>query len=127
MELGAIRLAGKKMDQEQFAILEKICDDFTDMVQKGYYNGALEADMKFHETLVEFAGNKKLLQVYRSLHIPLFHQKLGNSQMGTDDYDQTDAEHRQIVKALKEKNLKLAQQTLIQHFSRGEKVVLEMD
>ncbi|MGI8637324.1 MAG: GntR family transcriptional regulator [Segetibacter sp.] len=127
MELGAIRLACKKMDQEQFSVLEKICDDFTDMVKKGYYNGALEADMKFHETLVEFAGNNKLLQVYRSSHIPLFHQKLGNSQMGTDDYDQTDAEHRQIVKALKEKNLKQAQQTLIQHFSRGEKVILEMD
>ncbi len=127
MELGAIRLACKKMEQEQFTILEKICDDFSDMVQKGYYNGALEADMKFHETLVEFAGNNKLLQVYRSSHIPLFHQKLGNSQTGTDDYGQTDAEHRQIVKALKEKNLKLAQQTLIQHFSRGEKVILEMD
>jgi DNA-binding GntR family transcriptional regulator len=112
---------------EQFTILEKICDDFTDMVQKGYYNGALEADMKLHETLVEFAGNNKLLHLYRSSHIPLFHQKLGNSQMGTDDYDQTDAEHRQLVKALKEKNLKLAEQTLIQHFSRGEKVILEMD
>ncbi|GEO11883.1 GntR family transcriptional regulator [Segetibacter aerophilus] len=126
MELGAIRLAGKKMDTEQFAVLEKICDDFTDMVQKGYYNGALEADMKFHETLVEFAENKKLLQVYRSSHIPLFHQKLANSQMGTDDYDLTNAEHRQIVKALKDKNLKLAEQTLIQHFSRGEKVILEI-
>jgi DNA-binding GntR family transcriptional regulator len=127
LELGAVKLAMKKMDPEQFAILEKICDDFTDMIQKGYYNGALEADMKLHETLVEFAGNNKLLQVYRSSHIPLFHQKLANSQIGTEDYDQTDAEHRQIVKALKEKNLKLVQQTLIQHFSRGEKVILEMD
>ncbi len=127
LELGAVKLAMKKMDPEQFAILEKICDDFTDMIQKGYYNGALEADMKLHETLVEFAGNNKLLQVYRSSHIPLFHQKLGTSQIGIDDYDQTDAEHRQIVKALKAKNLKLAQQTLIQHFSRGEKVILEMD
>jgi DNA-binding GntR family transcriptional regulator len=83
--------------------------------------------MKLHETLVEFAGNDKLLQVYRSSHIPLFHQKLGNSQMGTDDYDQTDAEHRQIVKALKEKNLQSAEQTLIQHFLRGEAVVLEIE
>lgn len=127
MELGAIRLACKKMNPEQFEILENICDDFTDMVQKGYYNGALEADMKLHETLVEFAGNQKLLQVYRSSHIPLFHQKLANSQMGTDDYEQTDSEHRLIVKALKEKNLKLAEQTLVQHFSRGEKVILELD
>lgn len=126
MELGAIRLACIKMDSKQFAILEKICDDFTEMVQKRYYNGAVEADMRFHETLVEFSGNSKLLQVYQSSHIPLFHQKLGNSQMGTDDYGLTDAEHRQIVNALKEKDLKLAELTLIRHFARGEKVVLEI-
>lgn len=127
MELGAVRLAFKKMSREQFATLEKICDDFSLMVQKGYYNGALEADMKFHETLVEYSGNNKLLQVYRSSHIPLFHQKLGKSSRGLDDYEQTDSEHRQIVKALKDKNLKLAEQTLMKHFARGEAVVLDLD
>jgi DNA-binding GntR family transcriptional regulator len=30
------------------------------MVQKGYFNGALEADMKFHETIVEYSGNEKV-------------------------------------------------------------------
>lgn len=127
LELGAVRLAFKKMNKEQLANLEKICDDFTGMVQKGYFNGALEADMKFHETLVEYSGNTKLQQVYRSSHIPLFHQKLGKTQITVDDYEQTDAEHRQIVKALKEKKLSLAEQTLIKHFARGEAVVLEMD
>lgn len=127
LELGAVRLAFKKMKKEQFASLEKICDDFTNMVKKGYFNGALEADMKFHEILIEYAGNKKLQQVYRSSHIPLFHQKLGKTQITTDDYEQTDAEHRQIVRALKEKKLHLAEQTLIKHFARGEAVVLEID
>ena len=127
LELGAVRLAFKKMNKEQFVNLEKICDDFTGMVQKGYFNGALEADMKFHETLVEYSGNTKLQQVYRSSHIPLFHQKLGKTQTTMNDYEQTDAEHRQIVKALKEKKLPLAEQTLVKHFARGEAVVLEMD
>ena len=127
MELGAVRLAFKKMNKEQFNALEKLCDDFSLMVQKGYYNGALEVDMKFHETLIEYSGNSKLLQVYRSSHIPLFHQKLGKSNIGMDDYEQTDSEHRQIVKALKERNLKLAEQTLMKHFARGEAVVLDLD
>ena len=127
LELGAVRLAFKKMNKEQLTNLEKICDDFTGMVQKGYFNGALEADMKFHETLVEYSGNTKLQQVYRSSHIPLFHQKLGKTQTTMNDYEQTDAEHRQIVKALKEKKLPLAEQTLVKHFARGEAVVLEMD
>jgi len=127
LELGAVRLAFKRLGKAQFDTLEKICDDFTTMVKKQYFNGALEADMKFHETLVEYSGNEKLLQVYRSSHIPLFHQKLGKVQIGIDDYDQTDTEHRQIVKALKSKNLNLAEETLIKHFARGEAVVLDLD
>ena len=127
LEIGAMHLAFKKMGKEQLDNLANICDDFTLMVQKGYFNGALEADMKFHETLVEYSENSKLLQVYRSSHIPLFHQKLGKIQSGMDDYEQTDAEHRQIVNALLARNLPLAEQTLIKHFARGEAVVLEQD
>ena len=127
LEIGAIRIACTKMSEEQFATLEKICDDFADMVHKGYFNGALEADMKFHETLVEYSGNTKLLRVYKSSHIPLFHQKLGISTIGHGYYDQTDAEHRQIVKALREGNLDLAEKTMITHFNRHENLTFDMD
>jgi len=127
LELGALRLAYRKMDKSRIEKLEKICDDFTNMVKSGYFNGALEADIKFHETLVEFSGNEKLMKVYRSSHIPLFHQKLGESQTGIDDYEQTDTEHRQIVKALKEKKLSAAEQVMSKHFARGEAAVLELD
>jgi DNA-binding GntR family transcriptional regulator len=126
LELGAMKLAYNKMNAEQFERLEKICDDYLTMVKKGYFNGALEADMKFHETLVEYSGNNKLLQVYRSSHIPLFHQKIGKSQIGIEDHEQTDAEHRQIIKALKQKNLDLAKETMVKQFARGEAVVLDL-
>ena len=32
------------------------------MVKSGYFNGALEADIKFHETLMEISGNEKLMR-----------------------------------------------------------------
>jgi DNA-binding GntR family transcriptional regulator len=126
LELGAMRLAYRKMGKEQFANLEKICDDFSQMVRKGYLNGALEADIKFHETLVEYAGNQKLMNMYRASHIPLFHQKLGESLNGVDDYGLTDREHRLIVKSLKEKKLAQAEQALCKHFARGEALVLDV-
>lgn len=127
LELGALRLAYRKMDKQKIERLEKICDDFTTMIKSGYFNGALEADIKFHETLVEMAGNEKLLRVYRSSHIPLFHQKLGKSQTDLNDYEQTDLEHRQIVKALKDKKLAIAEQVMSKHFARGEAAVLDLD
>jgi DNA-binding GntR family transcriptional regulator len=125
LELGAIRLGYKKISKEQITKLEKICEDFTAMAKQGYFSGACEADIKFHETIMECSGNQKLIESYQSSHIPLFHLKLGRSMLFLDDYDLTDKEHRQIVKALKSKNLKSAEEAMIKHFARGEAAILE--
>jgi DNA-binding GntR family transcriptional regulator len=43
-----------------------------------------------------------------------------------EDYDQTDREHRLIVEALRNQDLALAEQTLRNHFKRGEAAVLDL-
>jgi DNA-binding GntR family transcriptional regulator len=127
LELGALRLAYKKIKKRDLEALDKICDDFRDMYTKGYHGGALEADMRFHESLLEFAGNAKLLHLYHSSHIPLFHQKIGKKYTSMDDFEQTDTEHRKIVAALKSGNLDLAEKTLVKHFARGEAGALSLE
>lgn len=127
LELGAIRLAIQKIDEEGIRKLEEICNDFSSMVERGYFGGACEADVKFHETLIDFAQNDKLKGIYEISNIPLFHQKLGKSQTHMDDYELTDQEHRQLLKALKEKDVKLAEETLSKHLLRGEVEALELD
>lgn len=117
LELGAIRLACEKINKEQILRLEKICNDFTAMVEQGYFAGACEADLKFHETLMECSGNEKLLQTYINSHIPLFHQRLTKSS--ENDYELTDKEHRAIVKALKDKDAAQAEKIMKLHFARG--------
>ena len=117
LELGAIRLACEKINKEQILRLEKICKDFTAMVEQGYFAGACEADLKFHETLMECSGNEKLLQTYINSHIPLFHHRLTKSS--ENDYELTDKEHRAIVKALKDKDAAQAEKIMKLHFARG--------
>lgn len=119
LELGALRLAREKISREQIGQLEKICDDFTSMVRRGYFAGACEADLKFHETLLECAGNKRLYHTYINSHIPLFHQQLTKNSQFENDYELTDKEHRAIVKALKEKNAATAEKVMRAHFLRG--------
>ncbi len=126
LEIGALKIAHKKITDSEIKQLEAICDDFTMMVKQGYHNGACEADIKFHETLIKCAQNDKLTALYSSSHIPLFHEKLGKALNEFGDYEQTDKEHRQLVKALKSKNLKLAEQTMLGHFERGVSVVLSL-
>ncbi|KXK32188.1 MAG: GntR family transcriptional regulator [Bacteroidetes bacterium OLB12] len=126
LELGAIRLSLKKLTTENIKSLEKICDDFTSMIERGYFNGACEADMKFHEMLIKLSGNKKLFNAYFASHIPLFHQKLTETQETLNDYELTDKEHRAIVAALKAKNYRKAEDALIKHISRGESAILDL-
>ncbi len=127
LEVGALELAAKKITKEQLKLFDKICDDFTSMTEQGYFAGACEADIKFHEALIDCSRNAKLISIYRHSHIPLFHKKLGKTELFLSDYKETDAEHRQIVQALKSKNIALAKKTLIQHFQRGAAAVLDLE
>jgi DNA-binding GntR family transcriptional regulator len=124
LELGALRLAYAKMTKAKLDQLEKINEDFATMVKKGYWSGACEADIKFHETLVALSENKKLISTYMHSHIPLFHQKLTKTQQALNDFDQTYEEHKALVKAMRSKNLTAAEKALSKHFARGERAVL---
>src|SRR5690606_5958415 len=126
LELGALRLVFKKKTKEDIAILGEICEDFTNMVQRGYFDGACEADVRFHETLINFSRNQKLMELYQVSNIPLFHQKLGKSQVHMRDYELTDQEHRKIQESLKKGDLAQAEETLIKHLVRGEMTTLDL-
>ena len=126
LELGAVKLSIAKYDPAYISELERICDDFTSMVERGYFGGACEADVKFHEILIESSKNEKLIHTYRASNIPLFHQKLGKLQTHMDDYELTDQEHRAILKALKDKDLKAAEEALSKHLIRGEVASLDL-
>lgn len=127
LELGALRLAFNHVTEDDIAELDRICDDFSAMVKNGYFSGACEADVKFHETLINISRNAKLKQLYELSNIPLFHLKLGRSQTHMDDYELTDKEHREILKALKAKSLKKAEDFLVKHLTRGEAASLELE
>lgn len=127
LELGALRLAIERIEDYQLIELEKICDDFTSMTKGGYFGGACEADVKFHEAIIDFAGNQKLKAIYLSSNIPLFHSKLGRTQKNMDDYELTDREHRDILNALRNKKIKLAEEYLVKHLIRGELMALDLE
>ncbi len=126
LELAAARLAIERIDDAHLAELQAICEDYTTMVRRGYLAGACEADIKFHETLLQASGNQRLVRAYHHAHIPLFHQKLVQTRSNLDDYDQTDREHRQLVGAIRAKDTALAEQTLRAHFKRGEAAILDL-
>src|SRR5690606_4378282 len=105
LETGAIKLIIKNGNVA--TVVEKlhvICEDYSNMISKGYYGGACEADIKFHETIILEAGNSKLRDIYNASNIPLFHQKIGQAQTEPNDYEITESEHVALVKAIEKKD-----------------------
>ncbi|RYF25942.1 MAG: FCD domain-containing protein [Flavobacteriales bacterium] len=115
-----------KKDKQVVKELELICNDFSEMVEKGYYGGACEADVKFHEKMIESSGNDRLISMYKNSNIPLFHMRLGAVMDQMEDYQDTDREHREIVKGLATDNWELSHSSLVRHLYRGEQEALEL-
>lgn len=124
LEVGAIELFIKNVNKSKINMLEKICEEFRFMYGNGYFNGACEADLKFHETILQISENDKLISIYQSSHVPLFHQQLFKSNTLLDDYVQTDREHINIVEAIKEKDFQKAKTCMILHLDRGRQDIL---
>lgn len=124
IEVAALRLATQRVTEAELAALEEACDDFGGMVRKGYHSAACEADRRFHELLVAASGNSRLVRAYECCHIPLFHVRLGHSREYTDDYVDTEEEHRAVLTYLKNNDAEAAVLKLKQHFARGATAVL---
>ncbi len=126
LEIGALKILFSKKSKELIQDLELICNDFSDMVSKGYYGGACEADVRFHERIIEGTCNSRLIAIYKNSNIPLFHMKLGAIMGQMEDYLDTEKEHRAIVDALKADDWNKAYTTLVHHLDRGEQEALEL-
>lgn len=126
LETGALKILFAKKNEEVIQDLELICNDFSAMVSKGYYGGACEADVRFHERIIEGACNSRLISIYKNSNIPLFHMKLGTILAQMEDYMDTEQEHRTIVEALKSDDWEKAYTTLVNHLDRGEQEALEL-
>jgi len=120
LEIGALKILFSKKNKQLIEDLELICNDFSEMVSKGYYGGACEADVRFHERIIEGTCNSRLISIYKNSNIPLFHMKLGAIMGQMEDYLDTEKEHRAIVDALKADDWNKAYTTLVHHLDRGE-------
>jgi len=125
LETAAFGLACERATPKQVEEIEGACDDFAIFVAKGYFTGAHEADLRFHQLIVAASGNQRLTQLYQRSHIPLFHRRIVQARTPPEDFHQTEREHRLIVQALKRKDKSQGIQYLREHFNRGERDALE--
>jgi DNA-binding GntR family transcriptional regulator len=117
LECAAIDLicASPAKVREAKKALAEFCKQFESFATEKYSLGTSEADRRFHESLLDLAGNRRLALVYHRAPLPLIHSKLTTEERWIEQCKLTAAEHRAITKCIADSDARLAKEHLTTH------------
>lgn len=95
--------------------LLEYCGQFETFAASRYSLGTGEADRRFHESLLELAGSKRLALIYLRAPLPLIHSKLTTEATWAEQCRLTAAEHREIAKSIAAADARRAKEHLAAH------------
>lgn len=90
----------KRNTPKHLVVLHQAIGDLQTLIDDGYLLGASEADRRFHERLIELAGNRRLEMIYRRAPLPMIHAGIANSPNWEAEMRRTLAEHRAICELI---------------------------
>jgi DNA-binding GntR family transcriptional regulator len=117
--LAVDEVCAAKPERTAFEGMERACDEFATFVKSGYSLGAIEADRRFHECLVNAPGLRRLADLYRRAPLPMIHQSTSEQSVWEAACTRTLAEHRAILAALRKQDAATAKQFLRKHLGNG--------
>ena len=77
--------------------MRESCDQLERLVREEYHLGVAEADRRFHESLVQSAGNKRLSALYSRAPLPIIHPIVVSGKQWAETVQRTLDEHRAIL------------------------------
>lgn len=119
IEIGAIEIlfTSRKNSPRHLRPMRQACDDLENFLKRGYSLGFSEADRRFHESLVEAAGNKRLWTIYQRAPLPLIHDELLRSEHWLNEGYATLRDHREILSHLVGGEVEAAKAILRNHLT----------
>jgi DNA-binding GntR family transcriptional regulator len=121
-------LAGRELapiiSEKQLQTLAKLLDDMDTAAADGDLDVYYPLNLQFHQTLLEFTGNRRLLQTYQSIirELHLFRRKALVTRERMSD---SNAEHRAIYAALRAKNPVAAASLMEAHVLNAKKRIFQ--
>jgi DNA-binding GntR family transcriptional regulator len=121
-------LAGRELaaviSEKQLQILAKLLDDMDVAATDGNLDVYYPLNLLFHQTLLEFTGNRRLLQTYQSIirELHLFRRKALVTRERMSD---SNTEHRAIYAALRAKNPVAAASLMEAHVLNAKKRIFQ--
>jgi len=118
MEAHVGAVLAESASEEQLTSLQVMIDSMEQAVQAQDSALYYRLNVEFHETMVSFAGNRKLYLLYRRLtrELALFRRRnLAVQSLLTGSIQ----EHREVLAAIRSRNKKLAADTLRRHVQQS--------
>lgn len=120
----AINLAIPRINKKEIKTLFQIYNKFEDSIKNEDINSCIMNDFQFHECLMKFSKNKKLLAIAETFNIQL----LSILRTGPYYFESVRSylkEHFSIIEAIKNKNTALAEKLIRSHIKNGKILILE--
>ncbi|MGD1820926.1 MAG: GntR family transcriptional regulator [Pleomorphochaeta sp.] len=107
----AIKLFSTKIDYNKIEKLTHLFDEFSNGIEENLINDYLKSEKDFHQKIIEYSDNKKLLEIYNSLkfYTNYYNRNINNLNLSL-------IEHLQITNNLNHHNFIEAQQAIENHF-----------
>jgi len=118
MESFAVRLAIPILDKKELSELESILGLMEQKIKENNFKQIQRLNIEFHRKMIEMSKNQKLIHFYESIVLPIRrYQRLGLS--APSSWEISFAEHRDIVEAIRSKNIELAVKLSREHTMRA--------
>jgi DNA-binding GntR family transcriptional regulator len=125
------RIGAERRDPQVIAALRAAVEDMAKTRRLGRkykeYRRFVATDARFHQTIVDSAGNEVISGVYASMHAILLQSRLYlNRQAGSARADEVGEEHARILKAFEAGDADAAEIALRRHLEGGKRRLLNV-
>lgn len=110
----AVKLACKKIKDEEIDELKKATKEFEDALKDGDITVYAEADVKFHDIIYRTTDNQRLIQLLYNLREQMYRYRVEYLKRD-DSHEKLLEEHQYIVDMLEKRDEKRAMEAICRH------------
>ncbi|MGQ9509068.1 MAG: GntR family transcriptional regulator [Thermodesulfobacteriota bacterium] len=123
LESYAAYLATIHITPEKLNALEKKVEESEKVLKKGDQEKLIQLHTEFHDLLYKACKSKKLIELINNFRDYFYRYRASLLQL-PDGFKTSILDHRQMLKAMKEKKPRLVERLVRQHLERGKEIVL---
>ena len=120
----AVRILIKNLDEKKIKKLETIIQTMQKASQTGNLDQMISEDLRFHQTICELSGHRKLLEVWRTLESQLQVFLTIEKDFFETAYQYVST-HDPIMEAIKHRNIKRAEKAIREHLELAMRIIRE--